>query len=197
MWQEQTFNTDARVWWWGLGRRRTYFQSAWCFLPKREPNRLFAKCWNIKLSGVVLEWVRAGSVADLLWTNYCQTEFPTPNPCKEKFVYEACRRICAIATQAHNQEHTHIQSHFLPVAVKWYLVYTQGSEGSSTHHLTMKDGLYVDRKHFFIVSLSMVVSYVQYLVATKCLIYLPTYIVTTYTLYLLTYDTNHLTWGIS
>jgi hypothetical protein len=61
----------------------------------------------------------------------------------------------------------------------------------------MKDGLYVDRKHFFIVSLSMVVSYVQYLVATKCLIYLPTYIVTTYTLYLLTYDTNHLTWGIS
>jgi hypothetical protein len=43
----------------------------------------------------------------------------------------------------------------------------------------------------------MVVSYVQYLVATKCLIYLPTYIVTTYKLYLLTYDTNLLTWGIS
>jgi hypothetical protein len=43
----------------------------------------------------------------------------------------------------------------------------------------------------------MVVSYGQYLVATKCLIYLPTYIVTTYTLYILTYDTNLLTWGIS
>jgi len=43
----------------------------------------------------------------------------------------------------------------------------------------------------------MVVSYEQFLVATKCLIYLPTYIVTTYTLHLLTYDTNLLTWELA
>ncbi len=54
--QEQIFNTDARVWWWGLGRRRTYFQSAWCSSPNGSQTgwiteHLFAKCWNIKLSG--------------------------------------------------------------------------------------------------------------------------------------------------
>jgi len=119
---------------------------------------LFATCWN--RSYQELFW--NGCVPALLQTCFEQIivklNSPPPTPAKksskEKFVYEACQRFCAIATQAHNQEHIHKQSHFLPVAVKWYLVYTQGSEGSSTHHLTMQDGLYADRKHFFIVSLS-------------------------------------------
>jgi hypothetical protein len=67
----------------------------------------------------------------------------------------------------------------------------------------MKDGLYVDRKTLFrltlVPELTMVVSYLlsihmylvsTYLVVKKCLTY--TYIVTTYIHYQLSYDTTHL-----